>query len=83
MMARVTASSKCWPKTEKPVLSGEPEGTPLPYAPLYPSLPPLPLAVLAVETPSEHVPSPEDSPSLAPPASLDVTGSPGPPVLTS
>ena len=81
--ARVTASPKRWPKTEEPILSGEPEGTPLPYAPLYPSLPPVPLAVLAVETPSERVPSPEASPSLAPPGTLDVTGSPGPPVLTS
>ncbi|XP_014917082.1 uncharacterized protein LOC106965519 [Acinonyx jubatus] len=77
-MAHVMASSKCRPKPEKPILWGQPEGTPPPYCPLYPSLPPAPPAAPASETPPEPAPSPEALPPLAPPASLDVTGSLGP-----
>ena len=59
------------------------EGTPLPYAPLYPSLPPEPPAALAAKTPPELASSLEASPPLAPLASPDVTGLPRPLVLTS
>ena len=82
MMACVMASSKCQPKTEKPILSGEPKGTPQSYDPLYPSLPPASLAALAAKTPLKPAPSPEALPPLVPLASLDVTSLPGPPVLT-
>ena len=42
MMSHVTTSSKYWPEIKKPILSGEPKEIPPPYAPLYPSLPPVP-----------------------------------------
>jgi hypothetical protein len=43
MVARVAAASTCrenCKKLEKPILVGDPEGTPPPYGPLYPPLPP-------------------------------------------
>lgn len=73
MKAHVTASSKYHPKTEKPIVLGEPERTPLPYAPLYPSLSPKPLAALAAETSAEPAPSLGDLSPLAPLVSTDVT----------
>lgn len=76
IMAHVMASSKCWPKTEKPILSGEPEEPPQPYAPLYPSLPPAPPAALVAEIPPEPVFSSKALPPLATPASQDVTACP-------
>ena len=76
MMDYVTASSKCPPKIEKPLLSRETKGTLL-----YPSLPPAPPAALAAKTPPQPAHSPQASPPLAPPASPDVTSSLRPPVL--
>jgi hypothetical protein len=38
MISRVAATSKCREKTKEPILVEEPEETPPPYVPFYPSL---------------------------------------------